>query len=59
MTVDASLHPRLDDDLSLPGRLGRDGASPPSRNKRVPVLYDQDRATVRIDLPPAGMAILA
>jgi glycosidase len=31
----------------------------PAPNGSVPINYVQDRATIRIDLPPAGMAILA
>ncbi|MBI3803196.1 MAG: alpha-amylase [Nitrospirae bacterium] len=60
VTVDASLHPPG----SMLTFLYRSDWSDtqlrtPPQNKRVPVLYDQGRATVRIDLPPAGMAILA
>jgi len=60
VTVDASLHPPGSMLIFLYRSDWSDAdLRHPSQNKRVPVLYDQGRATVRIDLPPAGMAILA
>jgi glycosidase len=60
VTVDASLHPPGSQMTFLyRGDWSETELRHPPRNKRFPVQYDQGRATVRIDLPPAGMAILA
>ena len=60
VTVDASLHPPgATLTVLYRGDWSDADLRHPSQNKRVPVQYDQGRATVRIDLPPAGMAILA
>lgn len=60
ITVDQGMHT---DGSSMTYRYRSDWsdaelASPP-QNQTVPVAYRDGRATVRIDLPPAGMAILA
>jgi glycosidase len=61
VTVDAQLHP--DDPNTTMRFLYRSDwtdaqlANPP--DQQVPVRYIDGRATVRVDLPPAGMAILA
>lgn len=60
VTVDASLHPPgATLTVLYRGDWSDADLCNPSQPKRIPVQYDQGRATVRIDLPPAGMAILA
>ena len=60
VTVDASLHP-ADSTMTFLYKSDWSDAElcNPSHNQTVPVKHRNGRATVRIDLPPAGMAILA
>ena len=60
VTVDAKLHPpnSVMKVLYLSSWSNTQFSSPP-QNQTVPVQYFGNRATVRIDLPPAGMVILA
>ena len=60
VTVDAKLHPAnsVMKVQYLSTWTDTDLRNPP-QNQTVPVQYFGNRATVRIDLPPAGMVILA
>ncbi len=63
VTVDAALHPPDAAERVLTFLYRGDWSNAqlrnPPREQRVAVRQDNGRATVRIDLPPAGMAILA
>ena len=60
VTVDASLHPAGSTMTFLYKSDWRDSElCDPPQNQIVPVQHRNGRATVRIDLPPVGMAILA
>ena len=60
VTLDASLHPA---DSTMTFLYQSDWSDAqlrnPPQNQTVPVRHEHGRATVRIDLPPAGMVILA
>jgi glycosidase len=60
VTVDASFHPR-GSTMTFLYRSDWDDSElrDPPQDQSVPVQHEHARATVRIDLPPAGMAILA
>jgi glycosidase len=60
ITVDASFHPEGSSMMVLyRSDWSDDELRNPPPGQAVPVVYRDGRATVRVDLPPAGMAILA